>query len=392
MVPDARLDEEFVMTRLEAEQLVRGLESGRVSRREFVTRAAALGLGWTTIGTLLLSCTVKGERGASADSSASDSGNDLGSIEKELRIFNWSDYIAAETVPNFEKEFGVRVSYGTYESNEELVSKLQSDVSGYDLVVPSGYIVPVLAAQGLIGPLSRQYLTNWGNLSPIFLGLPFDRHNRYTVPWQWGTTGIAYRTDKVSAPPVSWGVFHDGALAGKMTMMDEAREVIGAFLRFRGHSLNSVNPAELDQAKADALQAKRNLRGYKSAPAKADLIAGDVWVAQLWNGDTTQARAQQPNLGYVVPSEGCTIWSDSLVMPSSAPHKRAAHEFMNYILRPEVASAISNFTGYGSPNAKATLDVPVAYPSADELSRLEYQEDLGAHSERWQRIWEEIRG
>ena len=379
------------MKRIEVEQLVRGLEGGRVSRREFVARAAGLGLSWSTIGTLLLSCTGKGERGASADSSASDTMAELGPLEKELRIYNWSDYIAAETVPNFEKEFGVKVTYGTYESNEELVTKLQSEVSGYDIVVPSGYIIPVLAAQDLIAPLSRQYLTNWGNLSPIFLGLPSDPPNRYTVPWQWGTTGIAYRIDKVSPPPDSWAVFHDSALAKKMTMMDEAREVIGSFLRFRGHSLNSVNPAELEQAKADAIRAKQNLRGYKSALAKADLVAGDVWVAQLWNGDTTQARAQQPNLGYVVPREGCTIWSDSLVVPRSAPHKRAAHEFMNYILRPEVASAIANFTGYGSPNARATTVVPVPYPSAEELSRLEYQQDLGASSELWQRIWEEIR-
>ena len=380
------------MKKTAVEQLVRGLESGRVSRREFVTRAAGLGLGFSTIGALLLSCTGKGDQRASADSSGADSMADLGPMEKELRIFNWSDYIAAETVPNFEKEFGVKVTYGTYESNEELVTKLQSDVSGFDLVVPSGYIIPVLAAQDLIAPLSRQYLTNWGNLSPIFLGLPFDPQNRYTVPWQWGTTGIAYRTDKVSPAPDSWAVFHNSALGKKMTMMDEAREVIGAFLRFRGHSLNSVNPAELTQAKADALQAKQNLRAYKSAPAKADLVAGDVWVAQLWNGDTTQARALQPNLGYVVPREGCTIWTDSLVIPRSAPHKRAAHEFMNYILRPEVASAVANFTGYGSPNARATTDVPVPYPSAEELSRLEYQQDLGANGELWRRVWEEIRG
>ena len=380
------------MKRLEAEQLIRGLQSGRVSRREFVGRAVALGLSVSTTGSLLLSCTAKTERDASADSSAGEAMADLGPLEKELRIFNWSDYIAAETVPNFEKEFGVKVTYGTYESNEELVSKLQSDVSGYDLVVPSGYIIPVLSARDLIAPLRRQYLTNWGNLSPIFLGLPFDPSNRYTVPWQWGTTGIAYRTDKVAAPPDSWAVFHDSALAQKMTMMDEAREVIGAFLRFRGHSLNSVNPAELDQARVDALQARQNLRGYRSAPAKADLVAGDVWVAQLWNGDTTQARALQPNLGYVVPREGCTIWTDSLVIPRSAPHPRAAHEFMNYILRPEVASAIANFTGYGSPNARATTEVPVPYPSAEELSRLEYQEDLGENGELWKNIGREIRG
>lgn len=378
------------MNRKQAEHLLRQLKTGALGRREFVARAASLGLGWSAIGTLLLSCTRKDGRGTSADSASADAA-DLGPMETELSIYNWSDYIAAETVPNFEKEFGVKVSYATYESNEELVAKLQAGVSGYDLVVPSGYIIPVLAAQDLISPLQRQYLTNWENLSPIFLNLPFDSHNRYTVPWQWGTTGIAYRTDKIAPPPDSWAVFHNRDLAKKMTMMDDRREVIGAFLRYRGHSLNSVNPAELAQARTDAIQARQNLRGYKSAPAKADLIAGDVWVAQLWNGDTTQARAQQPHLGYVIPREGCTIWSDSLVIPRSAQHPRAAHEFMNYILRPEVATAISNFTGYGSPNAKAQVAVPVPYPSPEELTRLEFQEDLGANGELWVQIWNEIR-
>ena len=379
------------MTGNPVEHLFRQLEAGLLSRREFVARAVSLGVSLSAIGALLMSCARK-EGGAQAADSSAAGGGELGPIESELSIYNWSDYIAAETVPNFEKEFGVKVTYGTYESNEELVAKLGAGVSGYDLVVPSGYIIPVLAASDMLTPLHRQYLTNWGNLSPIFLGLPFDPQNRFTVPWQWGTTGIAYRTDKVSPAPDSWGVFHHPDLAGRMTMMDDRREVIGAFLRYRGHSLNSVNPVELDQAKADALQARQNLKGYKSAPAKADLIAGDVWVAQLWNGDTTQARAQQPNLAYVIPREGCTIWSDSLVIPRSAPHKRAAHEFMNYILRPEVAAAISDFTGYGSPNAKAQVDVPVPYPSSDELARLEYQQDLGENSELWDRIWAEIRG
>jgi spermidine/putrescine transport system substrate-binding protein len=339
---------------------------------------------------ILTACRGKGEGQTPADSLAAGQA-DLGPVEKELSIYNWSDYIAEDTVPNFEREFGIKVTYTTYESNEELVARLQSGISGYDLVVPSGYIIPVLTAGGLIAPLSRQYLTNWENLSPIFLGLPSDPGNRYGVPWQWGTTGIAYRTDRVDPPPDSWAVFHNQDLRLRMTMMDESREVIGAFLRYRGHSLNSVIPGELAQARADAIQARPNLRGYKSAPAKADLIAGDVWVAQLWNGDTTQARTQQPNLGYVLPKEGCTIWSDSLVVPASAPHKRAAHEFMNYILRPDVASAISDFTGYGSPNAKAVLRAPVPYPSPEELSRLEYQSDLGANGQLWEQIWTEIR-
>jgi spermidine/putrescine transport system substrate-binding protein len=382
-----------VSKRKAAENLVHQLQAGGVSRREFVLRAAAMGLSLTTIGTLLSSC-AKDAGNDRAAGSATDSATpmaDLGPIEKELNIYNWSDYIAEDTIPNFEKEFGVKVTYDTYESNEEMVAKLQAGASGYDLVVPSGYIIPVLTATRLITPLSKQYLTNWGNISPIFLNLSTDPNNRHTVPWQWGTTGIAYRTDKITTAPDSWAVFHDQNLHKKMTMMDDSREVIGAFLRYRGHSLNSVNPTELAQAKTDAIQAKQHLKAYISAPVKDQLIAGDVWLAQLWNGDTTQAKAQQPNLGYVLPREGCTIWSDSLVVPQSAPHKRAAHEFINYILRPDVAASISNFTGYGSPNAKAVLDAPVPYPTAEELSRLEYQVDLGRDTQLWDQIWTEIK-
>ena len=138
----------------------------------------------------------------------------------------------------------------------------------------------------------------------------------------------------------SWAVFHDKQFGKKLTMMDDGREVIGAELRHRGHSLNSTNPAELAQAKADCIDAKKNLKAYISAPVKAQLISGDVWISQLWNGDTTQAKAEQPNLAYVIPKEGCTIWGDSMCIPKSAPNKRAAHEWINYILRPEVGAAL----------------------------------------------------
>jgi spermidine/putrescine transport system substrate-binding protein len=214
-------------------------------------------------------------------------------------------------------------------------------------------IIPVLTATNLIEPINRKYLTNWQNVSPIFQNLPTDPESVYTVPWQWGTTGLAYRTDKVTTPIDSWAVFLDQQFHGKMTMMDDGREVIGAFLRYRGHSLNSTNPAELATAKADSIEAKKHLKAYISAPVKAQLISGDVWISQLWNGDTAQAKAEQPNLAYVIAKEGCTIWGDSMCVPKSAPNKRAAHEWMNYILRPDVGAALSEATGYGTPNAAA---------------------------------------
>ncbi|HEV7364883.1 MAG TPA: spermidine/putrescine ABC transporter substrate-binding protein, partial [Gemmatimonadales bacterium] len=326
--------------RKEVERLVEQLERGGIPRREFVLRAFALGLSVSSVGALLQACQGKDKAAGSAADSASTAAADLGPIEKNLHVYNWSDYIADKTVPDFEKEFGVKVTYDTYESNEEMVAKLQAGATGYDIVVPSGYIVPVMVATDLITPINKKYITNFNNLSPIFQNLPTDPGNKYTVPWQWGTSGIAYRSDKVKAPVDSWAVFQDKQYAKKMTMMDDGREVIGSQLRYRGHSLNSTNPAELKQAKADSVAAKKNLKAYISAPVKAQLISGDVWISQLWNGDTTQAKAEQPKLAYVIPKEGCTIWGDSMCIPKSAPNKRAAHEWMNYILRPEVGAAL----------------------------------------------------
>jgi spermidine/putrescine transport system substrate-binding protein len=384
-----------VSKRKEVERLVEQLERGGIPRREFVLRALALGLSVSSVGVLLQACQRKDKSVAGgADSAGAEPAMaDLGPIEKELHIYNWSDYIAEDTVPNFQKEFGVKVTYDTYESNEEMVAKLQAGASGYDIVVPSGYIIPVMVAIDLIAPINKKYVPNFNNISPIFQNLSTDPGNKHTVPWQWGTSGIAYRTDKVKTPVDSWAVFHDKQFAKKMTMMDDGREVIGSQLRYRGRSLNSTNPSELARAKADSIAAKKNLKAYISAPVKAQLISGDVWISQLWNGDTTQAKAEQPNLGYVVPKEGCTIWGDSMCVPGSAPNKRAAHEWMNYILRPEVGAALSDATGYGTPNAAAAkvMKSPVPYPTEQELQRLEYQVDLGKDTETWDRIWTEIK-
>jgi spermidine/putrescine transport system substrate-binding protein len=379
-----------VSKRKEIERLVEQLEHGGIPRREFVLRALALGLSVSSVGVLLQACQRKDKAVAAG---AADSAPDLGPIEKQLHVYNWSDYIADKTVPDFEKEFGVKVTYDTYESNEEMVAKLQAGATGYDIVVPSGYIVPVMVATDLIVPVNKKYLTNFNNLSPIFQNLPSDPGNTHTVPWQWGTSGIAYRTDKIKTPLDSWAVFQDKRYAKKMTMMDDGREVIGSQLRYRGHSLNSTNATELKQAKADSIAAKKNLKAYISAPVKAQLISGDVWISQLWNGDTTQAKAEQPNLGYVVPKEGCTIWGDSMCIPKSAPNKRAAHEWMNYILRPQVGAALSEATGYGTPNAAAAkvMKNPVPYPTEEELKRLEYQVDLGKDTATWDQIWTEIK-
>jgi spermidine/putrescine-binding protein len=389
------------MKREEADAMFQEFLKGGLDRRSFVTRLLALGASAGSVAVLLEACSGGSTEAPKtdhadpnhADPSKSDPGKTPAPMEKSLSIYNWSDYIAEDTVAKFTAETGVQVDYSTYESNEEMMAKLQVGAGGYDIVVPTGYIVTVLAAQNLLHPLDKSLLTNWNNVNAMFQSPKFDEGNKYSVPYLWGTSGIAYRTDKVKPAPDSWAVFHDTKLKGKMTMMDDMRDVIGAWLKFRGKSINSVDPKDLEQVKVDALKAKANLKAYISAPVKGQLVAGDVWVAQLWDGDTAQAKAEQPNIGYVLPKEGATLWTDSLVIPASAPNKRAAHEFMNFVLRPEIAAGISNFTGYGTPNQAAAdkLTAPVPYPTVEDLKRLEYQTDLGAATEAWDRLWNEIK-
>jgi spermidine/putrescine-binding protein len=352
-------------------------------RRELIRRALQSAAGASALGPLLAAC---GRPGGPPGGAA-------GPIERDLNLYIWSDYLADTTVPDFEREFGVRVVVDTYESNEEMLARLLAGATGYDLLLPSSYVFPVLLAHDLIAPLDRSLLTNRGNVAPLFADPSWDPGAVHSVPWQWGVTGIAYRSDLVAERPDSWGVFLDPRYRGKMTMLDDLRDVVGSFLKFRGRSLNSVDPAELAQARADATAAKANLKAFVSATVKSQLIAGDVWIAQLWNGDTQQARAEEPAIAFALPREGSMIFVDALVIPRSARHPRAAHEFLNYILRPEVAAALSDKTGYGTTNQAALplTRAKLPYPSRDELSRLEYQADLGSGGELWDRIWTEIK-
>jgi len=354
------------------------------SRRDFLQGVGAAALGSSAAAALL---------GACGKAPLRDFSGDLGPMEKRLNLYLWSDYLAPDTISGFEAEHGVAVTLDTYESNEELAAKLLAGATGYDLALPSSYLFPLLRGRNLIAPLNRSYLSNIGNLAPLFADPVWDPGTEYSVPWGWGTTGIAYRKDRLPSAPDSWGVFLDPTYRGKMTMLDDARDVIGCFLRYRGHSINSVDPAQLAEAKQDALAAKPNLRAYASAPVKPQLIAGDIWLAQMWSGDAAQAMAEQPEIGFVVPKEGSMIFADALVVLRTAPNPRAAHAFLDYVLRPEVAAAVADATGYGTPNqaAQSLARYPRPYPSPAELERLEYQRDLGAGVELWDRIWTEIK-
>lgn len=356
-----------------------------MGRRAFVRYCAQLGLTGTTVS-LLWGCVTRREPPPPNEVAPPATGP----LEDELRIFNWSDYIGRGTLARFEEETGVRVIYDTFESNEEMVAKLVAGGTGYDLVGPTGYLVPVLRDGGLLAPLDHASLSGWEAIGAYFHASALDPAGRYGMPYQWGMTGIAYRQDLV-AEPTSWGVF--ATPGATMTMLDDGREVLGAMLKWRGHSLNSTAPTLVRVAGADARAVKANLRAYVNTPVKGQLISGDIAIAQLWDGDARAAAMEEPNIRLVVPDEGSNIFTDFLAIPRHAPHRNAAHAFLRYVLRPEIALEIAEETGFGPCNERAVelMQEPVRLPDAEFLARMEFQEDLGAATELWDRVWTEVK-
>jgi spermidine/putrescine-binding protein len=238
--------------------------------------------------------------------------------QRVLNLFIWSNYIAPETIAKFEARHGVKVQVDLYDSNEALLAKLQAGNAGYDVICPSDYSVQVLVAQHLLRPLDHTALPHLRNVDAAFLDRDYDRGNVHSVPYFWGTTGIAYDRTKVAAPVDSWAALWDTRYTGRVLMLDDAREAFGAALKLRGHSLNTTDQKVLEAARDDLLRQKPLVRAYNSSNYEDVLLSGDVWLAQGWNGQFAKAMAQNANLVYVIPREGSTLFIDNLAIPVDA--------------------------------------------------------------------------
>jgi spermidine/putrescine-binding protein len=317
---------------------------------------------------------------------------------KRLNLYIWSAYISDEIVNKFEKQTGIDVRYDTYDSNEALLEKLQSGVAEYDIAVPSDYLARILIKQGLLTTLDHQKIKGIENLAPRFRDMPFDPNNGHTIPYLWGTTGIGYNKTKVTDPVDSWGILWNPKYKDRILMLDDLREVFGAALKWKGHSINSKDPGELKEAKELLIQQKPLVKTYNSASFDEILLSGDVWLAHGWSGQLAKAADQNRDLAYVVPKEGGTIWVDNMGIPKGAKHLEEAYAFINFVLTPENAAAITNFSGYSSPNEAAKqfinpeiLHDSARYPDDQTLSRCEFLKDLGETSTLLDRYWTEIK-
>jgi spermidine/putrescine-binding protein len=323
-------------------------------------------------------------------------------LADELHVYNWSEYIDPQIYQDFEDEFGVKVIEDTFASNEDLLAKLQAGATGYDLIVPSDYMVAIMTELDLLAPLNYDNIPNFSNISAKFKDPPYDPGNKYSVPYQWGTTGIGYDTNVFEEAPDSWGYLFDPDMAapyaGKISMLNDPREAIGAALKYLGYSLNTTDEAQLEEAKQLLLRQKEWLATYDSEGFEDLLAAGETVLAHGWSGDFFMAAEEAEQVWYVIPKEGAVIWTDNLAIPKSAPNQYTAEVFIDYLLRPEVGAQITNFTWYGSPNEASEpfidpeiLNEPAIYPPPEVMDRLEFIRDVGDATPLYDRIWTEVK-
>ncbi len=317
--------------------------------------------------------------------------------KKQLNVFTWAGYVSDDLREGFEKEYGVTVLVDTYASNEDLLAKLLAGATGYDIIMPSDYMVSILIKQGLLAELNRENIPNFQYISPLFLGKYFDAENRYAIPYTFGTAGIAYDSSVVTPPPDSWAVLWDAQYKNQFSMLDDQRETIGAALKMLGYSLNTTDPEEIKAAKEKLIDQKPLVKQYKSE-AEELLTAGDVVMAHCWSGDAFRAVETHPTIRYVIPKEGSSQFIDAVCIPKFTSHQELAEQFINYLLRPEVNAKITVFTKYGTcvPTAKKYLpehlrEHKFIYPTEEVLESLEWLKDPGEFTLHYNRAWEEIK-
>ncbi|HWB84160.1 MAG TPA: spermidine/putrescine ABC transporter substrate-binding protein [Bryobacteraceae bacterium] len=315
-----------------------------------------------------------------------------------LNVYNWSAYVAPDTIPRFESEFGVRVRYATYESNEEMLAKVFTGNSGWDVVFPTHNRIQPMRDYGLLAPFQHQWLPNLGNLAAQFRAPAWDPSLQYSVPYMWSSTGIVYSRAAALAP-TRWADLWDPRLKGRLTMLDDPEDMLGACLKKLGLSFSSTNPSDLHRAEQEAIAQKPLLRAYLNAEVRDQLVAGDVLVAQLWSTTAQQAIDADPRLKFIFPAEGFPFYCDCAVVLRESHRQKLAHQFLDYLLRPQVSAAIAEATRTATANGAAhallppdTRDNPTLYPPPEIIARGEWPRPMPLAAQKLRdRIWTEIK-
>ena len=320
-----------------------------------------------------------------------------------LLYYNWVGYVAPSTYKAFTADTDVEVKKDFYESNEELQAKLQGGARGFDLIVPTGYMVQILAEADLLQELDHTQMPNVDeNIDPKFTGLPYDPDDMFSVPKDWGTTGFVYRTDMVKESPTSWREFFDlakGPYSGKVMVLDGIPEVVGSAAVMLGYSYNTDDEGELEEVKNELIELKPHIQAITSTNYKQSMIDGKTAMALGWNGDGAAVAAEVP-AEYVIAEEGGEFWVDAYAIPVGAENPAAAYAWIDYVYDPAHNAVETEYTYYGSPVKRDLLEGVIddkvladedVFPSDDVLAKLEPNTVSAEGTKLRDRIWTEFK-
>lgn len=318
--------------------------------------------------------------------------------KKTLRIYNWNDYIAEDTIEKFEEETGISVIYDTYVQNEDMYTKVKAmSADGYDLVIPSDYMIEKMIKENMLAELNFDNIPNFSLIDPVYTNLSFDPGNKYSVPYMWGTLGIAYNKTMVTEPVTSWTALFDAKYERKIFMWDSVRDSIGIALKLQGYSMNSRNPAELEAAKAKLIAQKPLVRAYAGDDIKDSMINEEGALAMMYSGDAYFAMADNENLAYALPEEGTNFWFDNMCVIAGSKNQTEAEMFINFMCRTDIALANCEYIEYNTPHAEAFKQLPdeikndpLLYPSKEYLAKCEVYVDIGSDMTLYNDIWTEV--
>jgi len=316
-----------------------------------------------------------------------------------VNFYNWDTYIGETTLQDFTAATGIGVQYDLFADNDELFAKFRGGNPGYDLIVPTNDFVERFIAADLLQEIDHSRIPNMANLDPAFLTPAHDPERRFSMPYMWGTIGIGYRMSEVDGTPDSWAYLYDSdQYADRIALLGEPTTVLQMAMKLMGNSINDWSDENIAAAEAMILAQKPSITAFAPDNGQDLLLAGEVDLAQEWNGDILQAMEEDDDIGYVVPAEGGLLWEDDLCIPVGAPNPEGAHELINFILDAEVGAAIADFIYYATPNAAAKgllgpeyTENPAIFPSSETLARSEVsvfpgQEVLAKIDAAWTRI------
>lgn len=322
-------------------------------------------------------------------------------LAPELVFYNWIGDLPGEVLDAFYNEFGVQVRYESYISQDEAIENLKAGKI-YDVVVLDNRFITELIEAGMLAELSPGNIPNIKHISKKFRGPAFDPQNKYSLPYNWGTTGLVVRSDLAGVPMVGWNSLWNPGIKGKVILWKTSpRETLGLSLKSLGYSINSENPVELEKALDHLVQLKPNILFVEDIndelESSASLLVNGFGVAAMgYTVDYYEAKTTNHNINYILPEEGTMIWNDNFVIPANSPNRYTAEVFLNFLLRPEISALITNFKYYPTPNEAAIkyinpliLNDPLVFPRAEDLKKAEQFMPLSPQGEQLvSEIWE----